>query len=253
MKNNISILIMMTMLCLSLSAQNIYIHKTDGNTIDIPLSQIEKITFTGGSGNTITDIDGNVYNIVKIGSQWWMADNLKTTKYNDGTPIPLKTDDDSWKTTNQDSPAYCWYDNNISNKNPYGALYNYYALDPEKNGEKNVCPEGWKVPTDEDWTVLTDHLGGPSVAGGKMKATGTDYWQTPNTGATNESGFTGLPGGSRVNSDFVEIGKHGRWWSSTLHPTFGSVYFRQLSHHVVTAQRHDLSQYQGFSVRCIQD
>ena len=253
MKNNILILFIVAMASLSLSAQNIYIHKTDGSTIDIPLSNIEKITFTGGSGNTITDIDGNTYNTVKIGSQWWMADNLKTTKYNDGSSIPLQTSDAPWTASgHNNSPAYCWYDNNISNKNPYGALYNFYALDPETNGGKNVCPAGWRVPTDEDWTKLTDHLGGLSVAGGKMKATGTQYWQAPNSGATNESGFNGLPGGNRGNAEFVEIGRLGRWWTYTVKED-NSVYFRQLSNGSASVLRHNLSKFQGFSIRCIKD
>lgn len=207
----------------------------------------------GNTGNTISDVDGNSYKIVLIGNQWWMAENLKTTKYNDGTSIPLKTDDDSWKTTNQDSPAYCWYNNNISNKNPYGALYNFYAVSTETNGGKNLCPDGWKVPTNEDWTALTDYLGGLSEAGGKMKAAGTEYWQTPNTGATNESGFNALPGGSRVNADFIEIGTRGRWWSSTKHATFGSVYFWQLSSGHKSVYNHHLSKNNGFSIRCIKD
>ncbi|HDR50426.1 MAG TPA: hypothetical protein ENN90_02230 [Mariniphaga anaerophila] len=253
MKSLTFTLILIWALAFTAAAQNLYIHKTDGEVIDVPLSSIEKITFTGDSENTISDVDGNTYAIVLIGTQWWMAENLKTTKYNDGTSIPLKTDDDSWKTTNQDSPAYCWYDNNISNKNPYGALYNFYALNPETNGEKNVCPSGWRVPTNEDWTTLTNHLGGLSEAGGKMKATGTEFWQTPNTGATNESGFTGLPGGSRVNGDFSEMGTRGRWWAFSIHQTYGSVYFWQVSNANKSISNHHLSQNNGFSIRCIKE
>ncbi len=237
----------------TIAAQNLYIHKTNGEVINVPLNNIDKITFTGGSANTISDLDGNVYKIVQIGNQWWMAENLKTTKYNDGSSIPLKESNAPWTASGHNNlPAYCWYGNNISNKNPYGALYNFYALDPGTNGGKNVCPAGWRVPTDEDWTTLTNHLGGLSVAGGKMKATGTEYWQTPNSGATNESGFNGLPGGSRINADFVEIGRLGRWWSSTAQQD-NSVLFRQLSNGNASVLRHNLSKFQGFSIRCIKE
>ncbi len=253
MKNFMFTLIFLFTLSGFVQAQTMYIHKNGGEVVSVPLNNIEKITFTGEGTNTISDIDGNVYNIVQIGSQLWMADNLKTTKYHDGSSIPLQTNDASWTASgHNNSPAYCWYGNNISNKNPYGALYNFYALDPETNGGKHVCPAGWRVPTDEDWTKLTNHLGGLSVAGGKMKATGTEYWQAPNSGATNESGFNGLPGGSRSNADFIEMGKLGRWWSSTVRDD-NSIWFRQLSNGSTSVLRHNLSKYQGFSIRCIKE
>ena len=145
----------------------------------------------------ISDIDGNEYETVKIGSQWWMAENLKTTRCNDGTLIPLVSNDSSWQ--NLLTPGYCWYNNDsIAYADPYGALYNYYSV--ADTNSSNICPIDWHVPSSAEWTTLTGFLGGTFVAGGKMKETGTAHWANPNTGATNESGFTGLPGGIRVTT-----------------------------------------------------
>lgn len=142
-----------------------------------------------GEKGTVTDVDGNVYQTIGIGSQFWIAENLKTTKYNDGTSIPLVTDNRDWSLLF--TPAYCWYNNDeINNKITYGALYNWYTLNTGK-----LCPSGWHVPNNTEWAVLASYLGGPEVAGGKMKVPGTDYWNSPNTGATNSSGFSAFPGG----------------------------------------------------------
>ena len=138
----------------------------------------------------IADADGNTYKIIKIGDQVWTAENLRTTRYNDGTEIPLVTDYTAW--TNLTTPSYAWTNNDIGNKSVYGALYNWFVVKTCK-----LCPSGWHVPTDAEWTILENHLGGISVAGGKMKETGTEHWFAPNTDATNESGFTALPGGWR--------------------------------------------------------
>ncbi len=139
----------------------------------------------------VTDIDNNHYEAVRIGSQLWMAENLKTTRYNDGTPIPLVTDSLEWD--NLVTPAYCWYRNDpVTYGETYGALYNLHVV-----STGILCPSGWHVPSDAEWTVLSDYLGGESVAGGKLKEAGTTHWYTPNAGATNETGFTALPGGIR--------------------------------------------------------
>ena len=138
---------------------------------------------------TATDIDGNVYHTVTIGTQIWMVENLKTTRYNDGSPIPFVTDSSSW--SNLTTPGYCWYNNDTTNKNTYGALYNWFAVNTGK-----LAPTGWHVPTDDEWTTLTTYLGGESIAGGKLKETGTTHWRTPNAGATNEIGFTASSGWS---------------------------------------------------------
>lgn len=173
-----------------------------------------ELSLTLLQAQTVNDIDGNVYKTVTIGNQIWMAANLKTTKYNDGKAIPLVTDNAAW--TNRDSialttPAYYWYDNDSTTKQTYGALYNGYTV---KTGK--LCPIGWHVPDDAEWSKLTTYLGGEEVAGGKLKETGTDHWQSPNKGATNESGFTALPGGYRtMNGKFFYANGGSGWWSST--------------------------------------
>ncbi|MDX9696942.1 MAG: fibrobacter succinogenes major paralogous domain-containing protein [Bacteroidales bacterium] len=194
--------------------------------------------------NIVTDIDGNVYKTVVIGSQEWMAENLKTTKYNDGTPISLITDNTAWPTT---SGAYCWYNNDIGNKTTYGALYNWYAV----VDSRKLCPVGWHVPTDTEWSTLTTYLGGESVAGGKMKA--ITLWASPNMGADNSSGFTALPGGSRsYDGYFDNVGYYGGWWSSTEGSTYYAFY-RGLNYGSSSVDRgYDYRRY-GFSVRCLRD
>jgi uncharacterized protein (TIGR02145 family) len=185
-----------------------------------------QVSFTTASGfsaiifnsnltyGTLSDIDGNVYKTIQIGSQTWMAENLKTTKFSDGTSIPNVTDLSVWDALT--SPGYCWCLNNASTyKAVYGALYNWYTVNTGK-----ICPAGWHVPSYDEWNILSTFLGGLDVAGGKLKETGTTHWQSPNEGATNESGFTALPGSMRdVTADFGsgdEIGIYGNWWSSTI-------------------------------------
>ena len=162
------------------------------------------------SYGTLTDIDGNIYKTIVIGTQTWMADNLRTTRYNDGrkiTNIPYNT---VWIATT--TPAYCWYQNEINYKDYTGALYNWHVLD-----SGNVCPSGWHIPSDSEWKILTDYLGGELVAGGKIKEAGLKHWDPPNEGATNSSGFTSLPGGQRLDSDgtFVGLTYYDTWWTST--------------------------------------
>ena len=134
----------------------------------------------------IADIDGNIYNTVIIGTQVWMKENLKATKLNDGTNILLETDNATWISLTD--PAYCWYNNDASSyKNTYGALYNWFTVETGK-----LCPTGWHVPSDAEWFTLIDFLGGESVAGGKLKEIGNTHWNSPNTGATDEYGFTAI-------------------------------------------------------------
>ena len=205
-------------------------------------------TYTG----TIPDVDGNAYNTMTIGTQTWMAENLKTTKYNDNTDIPSVADIPAWAALS--TPGYCWYNNDAATyKAHYGALYNWYAVDAAGNGGKNVCPAGWHIPTDAEWATLTDFLGGNNVAGGKMKETGTANWQSPNTGATNESGFTALPGGGRYfDGTFSSIGSIGGWWSSTELLTT-SARGRYLYSDYSFIYRGSGSKQDGFSVRCLKD
>jgi len=176
-----------------------------------------------------------------------MIDNLKTTKYNDGTLITLVTDSIAWSTLV--TGGCCWYGNNSSNGDPYGALYNWYAVNTGK-----LAPTGWHVPTDSDWTSLTTFLGGESVAGDSLKEAGTAHWLPPNTGATNSTGFNALPGGNRRdNGAFYVIGYSGFWWSSTAsnatHAWTRSMYCNGAN---VYRTNFNENTY-GFSVRCVKN
>jgi uncharacterized protein (TIGR02145 family) len=196
---------------------------------------------------TIEDIEGNIYNTVTIGNQTWMAKNLKTTRYNDGIAIPLITDSTSWSSLT--TPAYCWYNNEASSFKPsYGALYNGYAVSTGK-----LCPAGWHVPGDSEWTALTSYLGGEAVAGGKLKENGMDFWVSPNTGADNTSRFTAIPGGFRYHDGiFHDFGFSGYWWSSTEYSETRA-YFRYLDYEYSNAFRFNNLKRNGFSIRCIKD
>ncbi|MHB8132209.1 MAG: fibrobacter succinogenes major paralogous domain-containing protein, partial [Mobilitalea sp.] len=194
----------------------------------------------------INDIDGNVYNTVTIGTQVWMAENLKTTRYNDGTEIPNITDNAEWKALT--TPAYCWYNNNAGTyKSTYGALYNWYTVDVAGNGGKNVCPTGWHIPTDAEWTTLTTYLGGLGVAGDRLKETGTTHWRPTNWYATNESGFTALPGGCRTSyGAFIYVGNYGGWWSSDAY--WQKIVYTSNMYGSLRDNNND-----GFSLRCVRD
>lgn len=192
------------------------------------------------------DIENNVYKIVTIGTQVWMAENLKSTKLNDGYPLDFAPDKATWQVLS--NPGYCWYDNNLVYKNIYGALYNWEAV---KTGK--ICPAGWHVPTDAEWTILSNYLGGSSVAGGKLKESGTTHWVTPNTGATNETGFTALPAGFRSNvGEFSKITNYGYWWSSSEFSTTDA--YRQDTDNTSSNlnRLNDLKK-NGYSVRCIKN
>jgi uncharacterized protein (TIGR02145 family) len=207
---------------------------------------------------TVTDIDGNIYNTITIGTQVWMAENLKTTKYNDGTALSNVTDNTAWSALT--TGAYSEYNNTPGNSTTYGRLYNWYAVDNNattkvaSNGGKNVCPTDWHVPDDAEWTTLTTFLGGEAVAGGKLKETGTTHWTSPNTGATNETGFTALPGGYRdLGGHYYNIGRIGFWWSSTEYSaTYAWLRLIYGDYAVVDSSRY-YEKPVGFSVRCIKD
>jgi uncharacterized protein (TIGR02145 family) len=203
------------------------------------------------AGTTINDIDNNVYNTVTIGTQVWMVENLKTTRFNDGTPVNLVTNG-YWQSN---YPAYCWYNNDEAKyKQDYGALYNWSTVLTYSG--KNVCPSGWHVPTDKEWTTLTTYLGGESVAGGKMKEPGTVHWLGPNNEATDESGFKALPGGTtNFNWGFNFLGLTGSWWSSDQ-GLYNMGYYpmiRTIYSYYGYVERTSASQSSGYSVRCMRD
>ena len=226
----------------------------------IPLGKLKRLLFIAllvvlaWGQDTVTDIDGNVYETVQIGDQLWMAENLKTTHYRDGSEIPTGYSDSEW--TNLLTGAFAVYDDNESNANTYGNLYNWYAVDDERG----VCPASWHVPTDGEYTALTDYLGGTSVAGGKMKectegsCPESEYWNSPNTGATNESGFTGLPGGYRYDGIgyYSNMGFGGYFWSST-ESNSDYAWLRLLGYLSSGVYRLGNSKENGFSVRCVMD
>jgi uncharacterized protein (TIGR02145 family) len=207
---------------------------------------------TSGYGSNISDIDGNTYKTVYIGSQQWMAENLKVSKYNDGTAIPNITDNTQWKSLT--TGAWAYYNNDAVNNAKYGKLYNWYAVSQTSNGNKNVCPSGWHIPSDADeWTVLIDYLGDINVAGGKMKESGLTSWNSPNTDASNTSLFTSLPGGYRdYNGIYYNNGKMGMWWSSTEYGTLNA-WNRNLGFSSGGAGRSGADKKHGFSVRCVRD
>jgi uncharacterized protein (TIGR02145 family) len=208
--------------------------------------------------DTIKDIDGNTYKTIQIGNQTWMAENLRTTKYRNGVSLPNIKNNTDWK--NIDSGAYCFYDNNINNDCPYGKLYNWYAV----NNSNKICPEGWHIPSTGEWQNLIIFLGSNDVASGKLKSTGGQYWLSPNEGATNSSGFSALPGGSRSGSrigggEFKELRNYGSWYSSTRTNAVG------VSGETGGSQCYGMSYYSddvykfgstvtdGLSVRCVKD
>jgi uncharacterized protein (TIGR02145 family) len=194
---------------------------------------------------TFTDARDNVtYKWVKIGSQIWMAENLRATKYNNGTSIPNVTNQTTWKGLT--TGAYCYYSNNSSYSTTYGCLYNWYAVNTGK-----LAPAGWHVPTDAEWTILSTYLGGEDVAGGHLKS--TTGWNSPNTGADNSSGFSALPGGSRYGSGFDNEDVFGSWWSSTVYNSYYAC-ARDLSCYNAALGRNGLYfKYNGYSVRCVRD
>ncbi|MBK7713275.1 MAG: fibronectin type III domain-containing protein [Bacteroidales bacterium] len=223
----------------------VFATNANGNSLPSPNSNL----VTPSTPSTVYDIDGNAYGIVTIGSQVWMNENLKTTKYNDDTPIPYETVGGRW--IELLTGAYCDYLNTPANSAIYGRLYNWYAV--ASTNPKNVCPAGWHVPSDEEWTFLTNYLGGGSIAGGKLKESGFAHWIDPNTGATNETGFTALPGGERyLNGTFYDIGYLGFWWSSTIHISTYAYYVYMASDNS-NLNRTNTNVVTGKSVRCLKD
>ncbi len=195
---------------------------------------------------TVIDVDGNIYKTVKIGNQWWMSENLRTNSYNDSTKIPLIINNNEWPL--QKNGAFCWYNNDANYKNDYGALYNFHAVKTNK-----LCPTGWSVPTTEEWRTLLTYLGGRHEAGGKLKEKDFAHWNSPNIGATNSTGFNGLPGGFR-NFDygvFLHIGELGFYWSSTSSVAGVGDFFELLCNNSDLDFCTCGGFTQGFSIRCI--
>ncbi|MBN2104124.1 fibrobacter succinogenes major paralogous domain-containing protein [bacterium] len=220
---------------------------------------------TESKESTVTDIDGNIYQTVKIGNQWWMAENLRVTHFRDGRSIPNITSASSWSTT---ANGYCCiYANADSNLVTYGMLYNWYAV----NESRGLAPEGWHVPTDDDWKELEMYLGMNQIQadstglrgnneGGKLKEKGTNHWHTPNYGAKNSCGFSARPGGCRIlfgggvyrHWSFVYISLRACFWSSTENSTFNA-WARYLDYRNSLISRSFTEKTNGYAVRCIKD
>lgn len=222
------------------------------NMQSITPSDVDSIIFykpQAAAPASVSDADGNVYQTVTIGAQTWMSENLNTTKYKDGTNIPIVSDSAEWG--NLSTPGYCWYKNEKSGYgNTYGGLYNWYVVETG-----NLCPTGWHVPTNAEWTTLTNYIGGEGIAGGNLKESGTTHWISPNSGATNETGFTALPGGHRdSHGAFKGIGFWGGWWSSSKDgpdKAFGRVMGFDYKH--IIGGSYDNGFQGGFSIRCLKD
>jgi uncharacterized protein (TIGR02145 family) len=218
----------------------------------------EDKTTNPAGGTSVTDIDGNVYYTVTIGVQVWMAENLKVTRYRNGDAIPDVTDGADWDNR---SGAYCNYDNDPNNVPTYGRLYNWYAV----GDSRNIAPAGWHVPSDAEWEQLEMYLGmsqseadaegwSGTDEGGKMKESGTAHWESPNTGANNQSGFSALPGGYRYeNGDFDYLGYYAYFWSITEDSGY-LAWYRGLSYNYSQIYRyHGYDKRSGLSVRCVKD
>ena len=203
-----------------------------GQTCAITMNVEDVAQTIGKPGPNITDAESNSYKTVYIGTQQWMAENLKVSKYSDGTTIPNITDNTQWQ--NNTTGAWAYFNNDAANNAKYGKLYNWYAVSKTSNGNKNVCPTGWHVPTDAEWTVLTDYLGGYTVG-------------------FDTSLFTGLKGGYRdYNGNYYFRGSYAVWWSSTMGKTV-DIWNRNKFYASGGANRDDYSKKHGLSVRCLRD
>lgn len=195
---------------------------------------------------SVSDNDGNTYKTIQIGTQTWMAENLKTTKYRDGSAIQNASTDIAWSYAQ--SGAYCWYNNDINNKPAYGALYNWLTV----TDGRGICPSGWHVPSAAEFETLIS-LYGQDNAGGKLKEAGISHWYSPNTGADNASGFTALPGGGRqMGGSFAFLGSNGFWWTTDATGT-GYSWTRYISYNYAYAYKYSDSPLSGFSVRCLKN
>lgn len=200
------------------------------------------------SYGTVTDVDGNIYKTIRIGEQTWMAENLRVTRYNDGSIIPEEKDNESWNHLR--SGAFCSINHTLypDSLATYGRLYNWHSVNTGK-----LAPKGWHIPDYADWNVLLDHLGGKNTTGGKLKEAGFYHWNAPNEAADNFSGFTAIPAGIRNNTGFVNTGNEVSYWCSNDDGTAMNAYY-----FFITTQTGNLNwskklQSEGLSIRCVKD
>ncbi|HLP74507.1 MAG TPA: fibrobacter succinogenes major paralogous domain-containing protein [Bacteroidales bacterium] len=226
------------------SVLNIKLEGSAGRFVVVTVTATPKVS-------SVSDIDGNDYRTVRIGDQWWMAENLKTTRFNDGTSIPAVEGNQEWLNTAADHlPAFSWYENNSAYKSTYGALYNWAAA-----GNDKLCPTGWRLPESSDIYELSLYIDPESqygyysaIAGGALKEKGTEHWNSPNEGATDKYAFTALPGGNRnVEGAFVNLGTAGSWWSDN-----GLASYNMSSDNAGLSFSEGGNEY-GRSVRCVKE
>ena len=226
-----------------------YVRAYAKNSVGVAYGNELNLITAAASTTTVSDIDANVYNVITIGNQTWMKENLKVSRYNNGDSIPTGLSASSWGTTT--TGAFAVYDSDLANEIKYGKLYNWYAA----NDSRKIAPPGWHVASQEEWQTLIDLLGGPQSAATELKEAGLTHWATPNTGATNGSGFTALPTGTRmIDGTFTLIGTNGYWWTSTEYlvggPDAEAILLLSNSQEAVYVT--DRKSY-GAAIRCIKD
>lgn len=223
-----------------------YVRAYATNSAGTAYGNQQSFTTLSNVSTTVTDADGNVYHTVTIGTQVWLVENLRTSKYNDGTNIPNVTDGTQW--TNLTSGAYCYYNNSSTNNTNYGKLYNWFAI-----GTGKLAPAGWHIPTLTEINVLTTYLGGSTGAGGKMKS--TTLWASPNTGATNSSGFTAVPAGGRLEDGGFDgdLTYGNTLWTSTETPNPLGAYIYEVYYTNAQVFVNGHVKQLGASVRCIKN
>lgn len=240
--------------------QTLDIYLSNGTVENFSFSEIDSIKVTPPLIGSMRDIDGNTYRTIKIGDQWWMAENLKVTHYRNGDNIPNIRDDFEW--IGLTTGALCSNANRDGNAIIYGYLYNWYAI----IDNRSLAPEGWHIPTDEEWKELEINLGMSRAnadgtdwrgdkEGGMLKETGTVHWSSPNTGATNQFGFTALPGGLRHEIDmdtFFSVGFTAFFWTSSESGATNA-WYRHLHCSESQIFRKDFFKYYGCSIRCVKD
>lgn len=208
--------------------------------------EAEKLVRSIDLSNTVTDIDGNVYKTVQIGNQIWMAENLRVSRYRNGDEIPIVPNNKEWR--NLQTGAWCNFIKKNAYDSEYGKLYNWYAV----TDYRELAPKGWHVPNDEEWQILIDFLGGIETAGGKLKESGTAHWAEPNTGATNESGFTALPARLVFGNGLYFQDNYSDWWSATASDELSALKIRLFFDDACVYQK-ITSKYFGITVRCLRD
>jgi uncharacterized protein (TIGR02145 family) len=212
---------------------------------------ITLFSIVGTNAQTVTDVDGNVYNTIVLGTQEWMTSNLRTLHFSNGDLIPHNFSQSAWSNLNQSSGADYYNNDELANGVTYGVLYNWAAV----SNMNNVCPTGWHVPTNNEWTTLINFAGGSATAGGPLKERDTVHWNYPNFNATNFTGFTAMPGGLRHNTGGYQfMNESGYWWTSTqgtANPSFA--YNVKMSYADAVVLQYESNQRGGFSVRCLKN